>query len=66
MGSGALHPRQVALRCLIVPASAQGQTGAVFAEQLSANHNTANLWRKRFSELRLDGLEKIAPGCGRN
>ena len=58
-------PQQVATRCLIVLASAQGQSDVAIAKQLSINRNTVILWRKRFSELRLDGLWAIAPGRGR-
>ena len=58
-------PQQVALRCLIVLASAQGQSDLAIAEQLSTNRNTVILWRKRFSAQRLGGLWKIAPGRGR-
>jgi transposase len=58
-------PQQVAMRCLIVLASAQGQSDVAIAEQLSINRNTVILWRKRFSQSRLEGLWTIAPGRGR-
>ena len=58
-------PQQVAMRCLIVLASAQGQSDAAIAEQLATNRNTVILWRKRFAQMRLDGLWKVAPGRGR-
>ena len=58
-------PQQVALRCQIVLASAQGQSDVAIARQWSTHRNTVILWRKRFSEQRLDGLWKIAPGRGR-
>jgi len=58
-------PQQVAMRCRIVLASAQGQSDVAIAKQLSINRNTVILWRKRFCELRLDGLWSIAPGRGR-
>ena len=58
-------PQQVALRCRIVLSAAEGQSDVAIAEQLSVNRKTVILWRKRFSEQRLDGLWQIAPGRGR-
>jgi transposase len=58
-------PQQVALRCQIVLAAAEGQSDVAIAEQLSVNRKTVVLWRTRFSEQRLEGLWEIAPGRGR-
>jgi len=58
-------PQQVALRCRIVLATADGQSDMAIAQQLSVNRKTVILWRQRFSEQRLDGLWEIAPGRGR-
>ena len=58
-------PQQVALRCRIVLAAAEGNSDVAIAERLSINRKTVILWRKRFSEQRLDGLWEIAPGRGR-
>jgi len=58
-------PQQVAMRCLIVLASAQGKSDLAISKELSINRNTVILWRKRFSELRLEGLWAVAPGRGR-
>src|ERR1035441_2213272 len=58
-------PQQVALRCRIVLAAADGQSDVATAQQLSVNRKTVILWRQRFSEQRLDGLWEIAPGRGR-
>ena len=58
-------PQQVALRCRIVLASAEGQSDMAIAEQLSINRKTVMLWRQRFEEQRLDGLWEVAPGRGR-
>ena len=58
-------PQQVALRCRIVLASAEGQSDVAIAQQLSINRKTVMLWRQRFSEQRLDGVWEIAPGRGR-
>ena len=45
-------PQQVALRCQIVLAAAEGQSDVAIAEQLSVNRKTVVLWRTRFSEQR--------------
>src|ERR1700688_2949375 len=58
-------PQQVALRCRIVLATADGQSDMAIARQLSVNRKTVNLWRQRFSEQRLGGLWEIASGRGR-
>jgi transposase len=58
-------PQQVALRCRIVLAAADGQSDVATAQQLSVNRKTVILWCQRFSEQRLDGLWEIAPGRGR-
>ncbi len=58
-------PQQVALRCRIVLAWAEGRSDVAIAKQLSINRKTVMLWRKRFAEQRLDGLWEIAPGRGR-
>src|SRR6266853_3656424 len=58
-------PQQVALRCRIVLAAADGQSDVAIAQQLSVNRKTVILWHQRFSEQRLDGLWEIAPGRGR-
>ncbi len=58
-------PQQVALRCQIVLASSQGLSDVAIAKQLSVNRKTVILWRKRFTQQRLDGLWEITPGRGR-
>ena len=58
-------PQQVALRCHIVLAAAEGQSDVSIAEQLAVNRKTVMLWRRRFSEQRLEGLWEIAAGRGR-
>ena len=58
-------PQQVALRCRIVLASADGQSDVAIAEQLAVNRKTVMLWRRRFQEGRLDALWEVAPGRGR-
>lgn len=46
----------LALRCRIVLACAQGRTNGEIAAELSLNRTTVGKWRRRFAELRLDGL----------
>jgi len=58
-------PQQVALRCRIVLAAADGDSDVTIAKRLSVNRNTVILWRKRFADEGLDGLWDIAPGRGR-
>lgn len=58
-------PQQVALRCRIVLAAAEGESDVAIAERLSVNRKTVVLWRQRFDEQRLDGLWEIAAGRGR-
>lgn len=58
-------PQQIALRCRIVLAHAEGQSDSTIAQDLSINRKTVMLWRNRFAEQRLDGLWEIAPGRGR-
>ena len=58
-------PQQVALRCRIVLAVADGQSDLAIARQHSINRKTVMLWRERFTVQRLDGLWEIAPGRGR-
>jgi transposase len=58
-------PQQVALRCRIVLAAAEGQAESAIARQLGTNRKTVRLWRARFTERGLEGLWEIAPGRGR-
>jgi len=58
-------PQQVALRCRIVLAAAEGQSESAIARQLGTNRKTVTLWRSRFAQDGLEGLWEIAPGRGR-
>ena len=58
-------PQQVALRCRLVLATAEGQSESAIARQLGTNRKTVILWRARFAEEGLEGLWAIAPGRGR-
>ena len=59
-------PQQVALRCRIVLAAADGQSDVAIAQQLSVNRKTVILWRQRFAEQRLDGLWEIVRDADAN
>ncbi len=58
-------PQQVALRCRIVLAAADGQSDNAIAQQLESNRPTVRLWRARFAQKGLQGLWEVAPGRGR-
>ena len=58
-------PQQVALRCRIVLAAAQGQSDTAMAQQFRINRKTVILWRQRFVSQGLESLWEIAPGRGR-
>ena len=58
-------PQQVALRCRIVLAAAEGQAESAIARELGINRKTVTLWRARFAEAGLESLWEIAPGRGR-
>ena len=58
-------PQQVALRCRIVLAAAEGQWDSAIARQLGTNRKTVILWRTRFRTQGAESLWQIAPGRGR-
>ncbi len=58
-------PQQVALRCRIVLAAAQGESDLAIASAMNVNRHTATLWRRRYAEGGLKSLWEIAPGRGR-
>jgi transposase len=58
-------PQQVALRCRIVLAAAQGSSDVATASALQVNRHTVRLWRKRFAETGVKSLWEMAPGRGR-
>lgn len=58
-------PQQVALRCGIVLAAAEGQQDKTIALSLGTNRHTVALWRQRFLRLGPKCLWEIAPGRGR-
>jgi transposase len=58
-------PQQVALRCRIVLAAAQGGSDLSIAAGLDVNRHTVTLWRKRSAQQGLECLWQIAAGRGR-
>ena len=58
-------PQQVALRCRIVLALADGTTEVAVAAENGVNRKTVRLWGRRFRTAGLPALWEIAPGRGR-
>src|SRR5665213_520365 len=58
-------PQQVALRCRIVLAAAEGEAADKIAVRLGTNRKTVMLWRTRFEREGLKGLWVVASGRGR-
>jgi transposase len=58
-------PQQVALRCRVVFAAAQGQQDLEIAAQLNINRHSVALWRKRVAAEGIGCVWEIAPGRGR-
>src|SRR5271167_4107633 len=58
-------PQQVAQRCRIVLAAAQGRQDKVIAADLEINYKTVALWRRRFCQEGADSLWEVAEGRGR-
>lgn len=58
-------PQQTALRARIVLMAARGDSDLQVARALQVNRHTVRLWRKRFCEQGLAGLQQDAPRSGR-
>lgn len=58
-------PQQVAQRCRIILAAAEGEQDRTIAEDLGINSKTVSLWRGRFRNEGVDCLWEVAPGRGR-
>ncbi|HEX2239431.1 MAG TPA: IS630 family transposase [Gammaproteobacteria bacterium] len=58
-------PQQVAMRCRVLLALAQGESESAVAWKLGINRKTVRLWRKRFLDQGLNSLWEIAAGRGR-
>lgn len=63
---GRSTPQRLVLRAKIVLAAAAGSRNDAIAEQLGTSRKTVGLWRARFAEQRLAGIERDAPRPGRN
>lgn len=62
---GRSTPTRLVQRAKIVLKAAEGMQNKAIAEALGLLQKTVGLWRKRFLEKRLAGIEKDAPGRGR-
>ena len=62
---GRRTPARLVLRARIVLAAAEGKQDKIIAEELGTLRKTVALWRKRFAEQRVAGIEKDAPRGGR-
>lgn len=58
-------PHKIVLRAKIILLAADGMASKMIAKELGTSQPTVALWRKRFAELGLVGLEKDAPRPGR-
>src|SRR5580693_6361577 len=58
-------PQQVALRCRIALAAAEGKSADQIAARLDVNRKTVMLWRARFEQEGLEALWEVATGRGR-
>ena len=58
-------PQQVAWRCRIILAAAQGQQDRQIAHTLTMSRTTAALWRHRVRTQGIGCVWEIAPGRGR-
>lgn len=62
---GRSTPARMVLRAKIVLAAAAGKLNKEIAEDLGTLPKTVGLWRNRFAEQRVEGIERDAPGRGR-
>jgi len=62
---GRSTPARSVLRAKIVLHAAAGLENKEIAERLETQQKTVGLWRKRFADKRIAGIEKDAPGRGR-
>ena len=58
-------PQQVALRCRMILAVAEGKSEMAIATENGVNRKTVRLWRERFRSGGPQSLWEIAPGRGR-
>ena len=62
---GRSTPARLVLRAKIVLRAAKGMLNKDISEELGVQQRTVGLWRRRFAEKRIAGIEKDAPGRGR-
>jgi transposase len=62
---GRSTPARLVLRARIVLRAAKGIQNKEIAKELKTQEKTVGLWRRRFADNRLAGIEKDAPGRGR-
>ena len=65
LARGRSTPARLVLRAQIVLGAASGMENKEIAKGLEVQQKTVGLWRKRFAEQRIAGIEKDAPGRGR-
>jgi transposase len=58
-------PQQIALRCRLVLAAADGQQDLAIASAYGVNRHTAALWRRRVVEAGIGAVWEVQPGRGR-
>lgn len=58
-------PARLLLRARIALAAADGAENQAIADDLGVHRDTVALWRRRFAQNRLAGIERDAPGRGR-
>jgi len=63
---GRSTPARLVLRAKIVLLAADGRLNKDIAADLDTSKKTVSLWRTRFAERRLEGVEKDAPRGGRH
>ena len=56
-------PARVAKRAYIILLAAEGMTNKAIAQKLGVSRATVVMWRKRYAQSRLEGLQDI-PGRG--
>lgn len=62
---GRSTPTRLVIRAKIVLAAAAGAQNKDIAQQLGCTRKSVGLWRNRFAESGLEGIQKDAPGRGR-
>ena len=62
---GRSTPARLVLRAKIVLQSADGQRNDIIAAELGCTRRTVGVWRNRFLQWRIAGIEKDAPRSGR-